>query len=113
MWTKAPFEKCLGVLCKTRTDRCWPLDPRSNGSESCITVAFKGVVDEHHKGGVQQIHSPLGARGRGAVWLSGGEAHVEGRGVVGPSGVMGIACGSGGNMMVAVVQRPWTNCHVV
>jgi hypothetical protein len=36
-----------------------------------------------------------------------GEAHVRGRGVV------GIACGSGGNMLVVVVQRPWTSCHVV
>lgn len=72
MWTKAPFQKCLGVFCKTRTDRCWPLDPRSNGSESCIKVAFKGVVDEH--GGVQlSAHMAEGWWGREGVRHTSGD----------------------------------------
>ena len=38
-----------------------------------------------------------------------GEAHVGGRGAVGWRGIVGIArC----NMMVAVVELPWTSCHV-
>jgi len=40
------------------------------------------------------------------------EAHVGGCRAVGWSGVMGITCGSGRNVIVAVVQLPWTSCHV-
>lgn len=44
------------------------------------------------------------------------EAHIGGRRAVGWSGVVGIVCGCGSgrtrNVMVAVVQLPWTSCHV-
>ena len=45
-----------------------------------------------------------------------GEAHVGGRDAVGWSGVVGIAVCVAvvetRNMMVSVVQLPWTSCHV-
>ena len=41
-----------------------------------------------------------------------GEEHIGGRGAVGWSGIVGIMCGSGRNVMVTVVQLPWTSCHV-
>ena len=68
--------------------------------KSRVWHEFGAVVTP--QGWVQQIHSPLGARGGGGGGAVRGKAHVGGHGVVGSSGVVGIARGSGENVMVAV-----------
>ena len=59
----------------------------------------------------QVAHMSCTQRQRGGA-AERGEAHVGGRGAVGWSSVVGIVCGSGRNVIVVVVQLPWTGCHV-